>query len=63
VQRSEDERDAQNVGALHVNEKLDGKLETVTALKQFLLFITAEPSPSAMVPTGKALMKTNVVMK
>ena len=63
VQRSEDERDAQNIGALHVNEKLDGKLETVTALKQFLLFITAESSPSAMTPTGKALMKTNVVMK
>jgi hypothetical protein len=63
VQRSADERNAQNVGALQVNDKLDGRLETVTSLKQFLLFITAEQSPSAMAPTGKTLMTTNVVMK
>jgi hypothetical protein len=54
--------EAQNVGALHVNEKLEGKLETVTPLQQFALWITAEPSPRAQSPTGTRVMSTSIAM-
>jgi hypothetical protein len=56
------EAEAQNIGALQVNDKLEGKLETVTPLQQFALWITAEPSPRAQSPTGTRVMSTHVRM-
>jgi hypothetical protein len=53
----------QNIGALQVNDKLEGKLETVTPLQQFSLWITPEPSPRAQAPTGARIMSTRVGMK
>ena len=37
-----------------------GELKTVTAFRDFRLFITAEPSPSVTQPTGEALMWADV---
>jgi hypothetical protein len=50
----------QNVGALVVDKDLNGKLETVTPLRVFDLFLTAEPSARAMAPTGKELLSVQV---
>ena len=63
VQRINDVQDAQNIGALHVNDNAYGELVTVTAFTRFSLFVTAEASPQAQRPTGRALMKVDVEMK
>ena len=63
VQRSNDARDAQNVGALRVNDDAEGTLNTVTALTKFTLFVTAESSPQAQRPYGRSLMKVDVETK
>jgi hypothetical protein len=54
---------AHNIGALAVNDKLEGKLETVTPFKQFALWITPEPSPRAQFPTGTRVMSTSIGME
>ncbi|HEX4925331.1 MAG TPA: hypothetical protein VFV50_14650 [Bdellovibrionales bacterium] len=51
---------AQPLGALKVDDDLNAKLETVTPLKNFELFITAEDSPLVTDPTGEALLWTNI---
>jgi len=43
---------AQNLGALHVDKDLDGTLKTVTPLRTFDVFITAESSPTARAELG-----------
>ncbi len=63
AQASNDYRDAQNIGALHVNEDAEGELNTVTSMKKFSLFVTAESSPQSHRPTGRTLMKVDVEMK
>jgi hypothetical protein len=57
--RSTKDAPAQNIGALTVNQNLDGKLETVTALRHFDLFVTAEPSGQVQQPTGQPLLWTS----
>jgi len=51
---------AQNVGALRVDGELRGTLNTVTPLRTFELFITAEPSSTISAPTGKQLLSASV---
>ena len=50
----------QNLGALDVDENLNGRLRTVTPFRQFSLFITAEPAPNVVKPSGEPLLWTNV---
>jgi hypothetical protein len=52
----------QNLGALKVDDKLNGSMTAVTNLRSFDLYVTAEPSQATTTPTGNALLKTNVVM-
>lgn len=52
----------QNLGALKVDKDLDGKLQTVTPLKVFDVFITPETMPSAQAPTGDKVLWTQVAM-
>lgn len=47
---------AQNVGAFNVDDELKAEIETVTPHERFELFITAEPSREASVPTGRKLV-------
>jgi hypothetical protein len=51
---------AQNIGALRVNEKLEGELETVTPHRNFDLIITAEQSPTAPLPSGPPLLSAHI---
>lgn len=51
---------AENLGALEVDKDLEGKLETVTAFKNFQLLITPEPTPQVVDPSGQPLLWTNV---
>jgi hypothetical protein len=51
---------AQNMGALTVNNDLEGNLTTVTPYRQFDLFVTAEPAPNSTAPTGEQLLSTTV---
>lgn len=50
----------QNMGALIVDDNLNGSYSGVTPLKEFELFVTAEPTLSNSSPTGKALLYTNL---
>lgn len=50
----------QNIGALRVNDRLEGELETVTPQQDFELIITAEPSPTASVPSGAPLLSAHI---
>jgi hypothetical protein len=47
---------AQNMGALMVNDRREGTLKTVTALRTFQLFVTAEASGQVQTPTGNRLL-------
>lgn len=51
---------AQNLGALSVDRDLSGRLRTTTPLKQFELFVTAEPSTVAEAPTGERVLSAMV---
>jgi hypothetical protein len=55
--------DIQNVGALVVDDKRRAKLETVTPHREFQLFVTAEPVPTAVAPTTERLLYANVHRK
>ena len=50
---------AQNIGALKVNDHRKGTLKTVTPLREFELFVTAETDSQTQVPTGQRLIWTN----
>lgn len=52
-----------NLGALTVDGNLKGSLVTVTPLRAFDLYVTAEPSQASTTPTGKTLLRTTVAMK
>lgn len=56
VRGLESEAQPQNVGALRVDKKLNGKLRTTTPLRAFDLFITAEGTPTVTAPTSAELM-------
>jgi hypothetical protein len=47
---------AQNIGALVVDKKLNGKIVTETSLHSFDLFITAEDSGQVQQPSGQPLL-------
>jgi hypothetical protein len=51
-----------SLGALQVNEKLEGRMSTVTPLRAFDLFVTAEPTQLSTGPTGKELFTAHVQM-
>lgn len=48
----------QNIGGLKVDKDLTGSLQTVTALRSFSLFITAESNAQAGQPTGQKQLWT-----
>jgi hypothetical protein len=50
----------QNLGALQVDGDLRGTLKTVTPLRSFDVFITAEDSPTTMAPINKQLLTASV---
>jgi len=50
----------QNLGALQVDQNLNGKIQTSTPLQSFQLFITAEASPYVKSPSGDKLLWTDV---
>jgi hypothetical protein len=51
---------AQNMGALMVDDNLNGAYSGVTPLRDFVLSVTAEPSSAESSPTGKALLYTTI---
>ena len=57
------EAQAQSLGALKVDKKLNGMITAVTALPAFDLFITTEPSAVATAPSGPELLKLNYMGK
>jgi hypothetical protein len=63
VRGNEEGAQPQSLGALRVGDNLKGSISTVTPLRSFDLYITAEPSQMSTVPTGKTLMNTTVAMK
>lgn len=48
-----------NMGALKVDDNLNGSLTTLTPLKVFNLSVTAEPSQASTAPTGRVLLSTS----
>lgn len=48
-----------NIGALAVDESLTGRLETVTSLRRFELFVTGEATGQAATPSGEPLLWAN----
>lgn len=52
--------DPQNLGALHVDDDLDGELDTVTPHQDFELMITAEPYATAAAPSGTPLLSARI---
>jgi hypothetical protein len=54
---------AQNLGALQVDKKLNGKLTAVTAMSSFDLFITCETSQTATTPTTDPLLPLHYVKR
>jgi len=50
----------QNLGALHIGEGERGELDTVTSMRHFILFITAEQSPSPAGPNGPHFLEGRV---
>lgn len=60
---SENYAEPRNLGALKVDSNRSGNISVATNLRSFDLFVTAEPSQSTTRPTGRTLLKTNVVMK
>jgi len=52
-----DTRDLQNMGALKVDEDLNGRLRTVAPHRNFQLFITAEPSAMVTFPAGEKILE------
>ncbi len=58
--RAEGNGAPQNLGALQVNKELQGTLRTVTPLRTFDLFITAEPSPTVKQPSTEHLLTASI---
>lgn len=54
------QRAPQNLGAIRIDDDLHGSLKTVTPLRSFNVFITAEPSSTAAVPTTAQLLTASV---
>lgn len=52
--------DVYNLGALQLNDNLEGKLDTITPLKRFDVFVTAEPVATTRYPSGYKALWTHV---
>lgn len=50
----------QNIGALRVDAELTGRLETLTPLREFDLFITTEADQTVPAPTGPRVLSAAV---
>jgi hypothetical protein len=50
----------QNQGVLRVDSDLNGEFKTTTPLKNFDIFVTAEPGPTVTAPTGSEIMRQHV---
>jgi hypothetical protein len=46
-----------------VDDDLEGNYSGVTPLRDFEIFVTAEPSAAGVSPTGKALLYTTIAAK
>lgn len=57
------ETNPHNLGALKVDENLNGSMKAVTSLRSFDLYVTAEPNATTDQPSGEQLLRTNVEMK
>ncbi len=57
--RANKDAEPQNIGALKVDDNLDGSLNGETPLHSFELFITAESSSQVKLPTGQPMLWTN----
>ena len=51
---------AENQGQLEVNKNLEANFRTVTPLKNFDLFVTAEPAATAKSPSGPEVLRSNI---
>ena len=51
---------AENQGRLEVNKNLEASFRTVTPLKNFDLFVTAEPAATTKSPAGPEVLKANI---
>lgn len=49
-----------NLGAIAINDELNGSLRTVTPMKHFDIFVTAEPSPQQTKPTHSPVLTARV---
>jgi hypothetical protein len=52
-----DTQAVQNMGALKVDENLNGEFKTITPHRNFNLFITAESSPMVSRPSGQKILE------
>ena len=50
----------QNLGALTLNDNLEGRLEALTPHRRFVLTVTPEPSAQATMPTHAPVFTTNI---
>jgi hypothetical protein len=53
-------RDSENQGQLKVGKDLKATFETVTPLKSFDVFVTAEQDPRAKSPSGQEVLKATI---
>lgn len=53
-------RSSQNMGALKVDQDLNGSYSGVTPLREFELFVTVEPTATVTSPTGRSLLYRTV---
>jgi hypothetical protein len=56
-------KDPELLGALRVNEDLEGSLKAATPYKEFEIFITAEDSPKPETPSSTVILKGAVERK
>lgn len=54
---------SQNLGALKVDADLKASISAVTPLRDFELFVTAEPTQTGSEPSGRRLLYTSVSMR
>ena len=62
VRSRESEAQPMNLGAVTVNDELQGEITAITPLRNFELFVTPESSRIATTPTGKVLIAARVEM-
>jgi hypothetical protein len=54
---------ADNRGQLEINNQLEASFRTVTPLKSFDVFVTAEPESTVKTPSGPEVLRANVHRK